>query len=219
MSSKYGAASQANPALKRPAPAGALPAGAFSASWGGRTEPPVFPFATGSIPVLAAGPPEQDDPDAFAAEISGPRAGDAAGRADAGAWRWRRSEAATGARRCRRRQRRKTTPLRRLKRTVVATTADNEAFGWQVATEVHRRGLDQASRKACLGDGSQAIWALFALHLQGSEFLGKGGAETILQVRTAYLSEDGRAGRYCARPRRYASAAGVGHLRRVAAPQ
>ncbi len=83
-----------------------------------------------------------------------------------------RTEAATGARRCRRRQRRKTRPLRRLLQTVVATTADNEAFGWQVATEVHRRGLDQASRKACLGDGSQEIWALFALHQQGSEFIG-----------------------------------------------
>src|SRR5262249_15258243 len=30
---------------------------------------------------------------------------------------------------------------RRLVRTVVATTQDNEAFGWQVAAEVHRRGL------------------------------------------------------------------------------
>jgi deoxycytidylate deaminase len=45
-SGKSGAASQANPALKRPAPVDAPPADAFSASWAGRTEPPVFPPAT-----------------------------------------------------------------------------------------------------------------------------------------------------------------------------
>jgi hypothetical protein len=60
---------------------------------------------------------------------------------------------------------------RRLVRTVVATTQDNEAFGWQVAAEVHRRGLDRARRKACLGDGSQAIWALYAFHLAASGFV------------------------------------------------
>ena len=56
-------------------------------------------------------------------------------------------------------------------KTVVATTADNEAFGWQVATEVHRRGLDQAARKACVGDGSNAVWALFAMHLLPAGFI------------------------------------------------
>ena len=60
---------------------------------------------------------------------------------------------------------------RRLVRTVVATTQDNEAFGWQVAAEVHRRGLDRACRKACVADGSQAIWALYALHLGASGFV------------------------------------------------
>lgn len=60
----------------------------------------------------------------------------------------------------------------RLVRTVVATTAANEAFGWHVAAEVHRRGLDQAQRKCCLGDGSLAIWALFELHLSAAGFLG-----------------------------------------------
>jgi hypothetical protein len=60
---------------------------------------------------------------------------------------------------------------RRLVRTIVATTQDNAAFGWQVAAEVHRRGLDRARRKACLGDGSQAIWALFAFHLQAAGFV------------------------------------------------
>jgi hypothetical protein len=58
-----------------------------------------------------------------------------------------------------------------LVKTVVATTADNEAFGGQVAAEVHRRGLDQAGRKACVGDGSNAVWALFAMHLLPAGFI------------------------------------------------
>jgi hypothetical protein len=244
-------------------------------------------------------------------------------------------------RRRRRRPRSKTKRPRRLVRTVVATTTDNEAFGWQVATEVHRRGLDRARRKACLGDGSKAIWALFEFHLLAAGFIGildflhllvhlyaaagavagkgtdaawdlytqwlcwawagqvvlllgglqaacrrrgppppeaaeddprqiladtvgyvknnrermdypryrrlglpissapvestikqlnrrikgsekfwyKDGAEAILQVRAAYLSEDDRAQRYWARPRPYARAAGGGRLGRRAAAQ
>src|SRR5262249_9198731 len=55
--------------------------------------------------------------------------------------------------------------------TVVATTRDTEAFGWQVAAEVHRRGLDCAKRKACLADSSRAIWGLFALHLVAAGFV------------------------------------------------
>ena len=38
-------------------------------------------------------------------------------------------------------------------RTVVATMANSEIFGWQVAAEVHKRGLDRAKRKACVCDG------------------------------------------------------------------
>jgi hypothetical protein len=58
-----------------------------------------------------------------------------------------------------------------LVKTVVATTGDNEAFGWQVAAEVHRRSLDRAERKACVCDGSQGLWALFSLHLLASGFI------------------------------------------------
>ena len=71
----------------------------------------------------------------------------------------------------RRRSRRRKRP-QRLVRTVVASTAENDRFGWHVAAEVHRRGLDQAQRKCCLGDGSKAIWALFELHLLAAGFLG-----------------------------------------------
>ncbi len=242
----------------------------------------------------------------------------------------------------RRRRPGRTRRPQRLVRTVLATTADNEAFGWHVAAEVHRRGLDQAKRKACLGDGSKAVWAVFEFHLLAAGFLGildflhllahlyagacaaegkgteaawalytqwlcwawsgkvllllgglravckrlgeppanaaedeprrvaadtlgyvennrgrmnypeyrrlglpissapvesvikqlnrrvkgsekfwlRGGAEAVLQVRAAYLSEDERAERYWARPRPHPRAAGSGRLRRpAAAPQ
>jgi hypothetical protein len=71
----------------------------------------------------------------------------------------------------RRPRRRRRRPSRRLVRTVVATTLDNEAFGWQVAAEVHRRVLDQAKQKACLGDGSHAIWSWYEMHLLPSGFI------------------------------------------------
>ncbi len=75
------------------------------------------------------------------------------------------------AKRRRRRSRPRHRP-QRLVRTVLATTADNDAFGWQVAAEVHRRGLDRAPRKCCLGDGSKAIWSLFEFHLLAAGFIG-----------------------------------------------
>ena len=53
--------------------------------------------------------------------------------------------------------------------------------------------------------------------LKGSEkFWLAQGAEAILQVHTAYLSEDGRADRAWQRPRPYARAAGNGRLPRPA---
>lgn len=85
----------------------------------------------------------------------------------------------------RRRARAKAKAKRRAKklvRTAVATMADSEAFGWQVAAEVHRRGLDRAGegRKACVCDGQQTSassvepynWAIFAMHLEPSGFIG-----------------------------------------------
>jgi hypothetical protein len=58
-----------------------------------------------------------------------------------------------------------------LVKTVVATTAEAESFGWQVAAEVHRRGLDRAERKACVCDGSPTLWALFSLHFLAAGFV------------------------------------------------
>lgn len=57
-------------------------------------------------------------------------------------------------------------------RTVVASLADSETFGWQMAAEVKRRGLDRARRKACVCDGQQYNWTLFEMHLLPSGFIG-----------------------------------------------
>jgi hypothetical protein len=50
-------------------------------------------------------------------------------------------------------------------RTVVATMENSETFGWQVAAEVHRRGLDRAKRKACVCDGQAYNWSIYEMHL------------------------------------------------------
>jgi hypothetical protein len=53
--------------------------------------------------------------------------------------------------------------------------------------------------------------------IKGSEkFWLQGGAEAMLQLRAAYLSEDDRAAAYWSRPRRYLRAAGPGRLRAAA---
>ena len=50
-------------------------------------------------------------------------------------------------------------------RTVVATMENSEVFGWQVAAEVHRRGLDRVKRKACVCDGQAYNWSIYEMHL------------------------------------------------------
>lgn len=62
--------------------------------------------------------------------------------------------------------------IRKLVRTVVATMADSETFGWQMAAEVQRRGLDRARRKACVCDGQHYNWTLFETHLRPWGFVG-----------------------------------------------
>jgi hypothetical protein len=75
------------------------------------------------------------------------------------------AERAAAERPKRRRQRRDERRPRKRVRTVVATLADSEAFGWQVAAEVHRRGLHKAARKACVCDGQKYNWSIWAMHL------------------------------------------------------
>jgi len=55
---------------------------------------------------------------------------------------------------------------------VVASLAESETFGWQMAAEVQKRGLHRARRKACVCDGQQYNWTLFELHLMPWGFIG-----------------------------------------------
>jgi hypothetical protein len=61
---------------------------------------------------------------------------------------------------------------RKLVRTVIASMANSEDFGWQVAAEVQRRGLGQASRKGYICDGQKYNWTLFEMHLEPQGFIG-----------------------------------------------
>jgi hypothetical protein len=70
----------------------------------------------------------------------------------------------------RRRKARRRRP-RVLVRTVVASTADSEAFGWQAAAEARRRGLDRATAKGYICDGQKYNWAIFGLHFAAWGFL------------------------------------------------
>jgi hypothetical protein len=87
-----------------------------------------------------------------------------------------RGHAATGRaaadppRRKRRRKPRRRGP-RKLVRTVVASTAESETFGWQVAAEVQRRGLDRAQSKGYICDGQKYNWAIFAMHFVAWGFI------------------------------------------------
>ena len=56
-------------------------------------------------------------------------------------------------------------------RTVVATMENSETFGWQVAAEVHRRGLDRGARKACVCDGQAYNWSIYEMHLLPAGFI------------------------------------------------
>jgi hypothetical protein len=69
-------------------------------------------------------------------------------------------------------KKKKKRPTRQRVRTVVATMADSETFGWHMVAEVHRRGLDRAQRKACVCDGQKYNWTLYEMHLAPSGFIG-----------------------------------------------
>jgi len=60
----------------------------------------------------------------------------------------------------------------KLVKTVVASVATSEEFGWQVAAEVHRRGLHRAKRKGYVCDGQKYNWTLFEMHLVVLGFIG-----------------------------------------------
>lgn len=57
----------------------------------------------------------------------------------------------------------------RLVRTVVATTAKVEPFGWMVSAEAMRRKMYAASRRAVIGDGGNWVEPLGQMHFAGWE--------------------------------------------------
>lgn len=59
----------------------------------------------------------------------------------------------------------------RLVRTVLATMANVEQFGWQVATEAMSRGFYEARRKAIVGDGGNWIGPLQEFHFPEWELI------------------------------------------------
>jgi ribosomal protein S20 len=71
----------------------------------------------------------------------------------------------------RQKRRRRRNRQRTLVRTVVATMENSEVFGWQVAAEVHRRGLDRAKRKGCICDGQAYNWSIYEMHLLPAGFI------------------------------------------------
>jgi len=81
-----------------------------------------------------------------------------------------RAEAVPGPKRGKKKKKRPAAQKR--VRTVVASMADSETFGWQMAAEVKRRGLDRARRKACVCDGQHYNWTLFEMHLLPWGFIG-----------------------------------------------
>jgi hypothetical protein len=56
-------------------------------------------------------------------------------------------------------------------RTVLASLSDSEGFGWRVAAEVHRRGLDKARRKARVCDGLRYNWSIYEMRLRPAGFI------------------------------------------------
>jgi hypothetical protein len=69
------------------------------------------------------------------------------------------------------RRRRRRGP-QKLVRTVIASLANSDTFGYHMAAEVQRRRLGEARRKACVCDGQKWNWTLFALHLLPWGFVG-----------------------------------------------
>jgi hypothetical protein len=98
------------------------------------------------------------------------RKGPTGGRDDAQREQKKRAQGKKKRKKLKSRRRRRKGNRTRL-RTVVATMENSEVFGWQVAAEVHRRGLDQAKRKACVCDGQAYNWSIFEMHLLPAGFI------------------------------------------------
>lgn len=106
----------------------------------------------------------------LAAEMKSRRQGGAGHRADEAARGGGRKGRPGPCARRRRRRAREKAPVK-LVRTVLASMASSEEFGWQVGAEVHRRGLHRAGRKACVCDGQKYNWSIFEMHLVALGFV------------------------------------------------
>jgi hypothetical protein len=62
-------------------------------------------------------------------------------------------------------------PSRYLLRTVIATMSGVAEFGYHVAVEVYKRGLDRAAQKACVCDGQASNWTVWKEHLKELGFI------------------------------------------------
>jgi hypothetical protein len=93
-------------------------------------------------------------------------------KARGGPIKTRTASAAAQPKRRRRRKARRPQRPQKLLRTVVASMANSDTFGWQMAAEVQRRGLDRAQRKGYICDGQKYNWTLFELHLVAWGFIG-----------------------------------------------
>jgi len=119
-----------------------------------------------------AADPQPDPPAKFLDPVQAARlAAEIKSRGRAAAGRAAAADPPRSKRRRKRKRKRKRSGPRKLVRTVVASTADSEAFGWQVAAEVQRRGLDRAKAKGYICDGQKYNWAIFALHFVAWGFI------------------------------------------------
>jgi hypothetical protein len=120
--------------------------------------------------------PQPEPPKKFLDPIEAARlAAEMKSRARPASTRARKPTEATppkGPRGRRRRKKGKRSGPRKLVRTVLASTANSEAFGWQVAAEVQRRGLERARSKGYICDGQRYNWSLYELHLVALGFIG-----------------------------------------------
>lgn len=117
--------------------------------------------------------PQPDPPSKFLDPAEAARlATEIKARRDGGSKKARRPKKAEAAELEKRRRRGKRKGPAKLVKTVVASMAGCEEFGWQVAAEVHRRGLHLARRKGYVCDGQRYNWALFEMHLVALGFVG-----------------------------------------------
>lgn len=111
--------------------------------------------------------PQPEPPGKFLEPVQAARlASEIKSRGDGGKARGKKAARAKAARAARPKKKRsgKRKGPKKLVRTVVASMANSEEFGWQVAAEVHRRGLDRARSKGYICDGQKYNWTIYEMH-------------------------------------------------------